>query len=94
VKWRAYYDDETICAGDPFEARPHGVICVAVSGKVWHSRDAYYWHRDMGWTPCDVPGMWDYWLTYIGPKAVLFGRNVRDELYWKIVERAMREGVG
>ena len=84
---RIYYDDGTVYEGDPFQAKPAGVIAV-VSDVVRHSRDAYYWHKDMGWTPCDVPGMWDYLLNYVGPKNVLFGRNVRDDLYWEIVKRA------
>lgn len=94
MAFRIYYGDDSTYSGDPFLAVPHNVICLAVPGKVWHSRDAYYWHKDMGWTPCDVPGMWDYLLNYVGPKAILFGRNVRDDIYWKIVDRAHKEGLG
>lgn len=96
--FRIYYDDGSTYAGDPFEAASHGVIAVVVrrNGKplVWHSRDAYYWHKEMGWTPCDDWGYRDYMLNYIGPKAVLFGRNVRDEQYWAIIKRAIAEGLG
>lgn len=85
-----YYGDFSTYDGDPFLAPPNNVICVVQNGKVWHSRDAYYWHKDMGWTPCDDWGLRDYLLNYIGPKAVLFGRNIRDEDYWKIVEKASK----
>lgn len=91
MTFRIYYGDGTTYSGDPFEACPHNVICLSVPGKVWHSRDAYYWHKDMGFVPCDVPGMWDYLLNYVGPKQILFGRNVRDEDYWRIVARAQSE---
>lgn len=95
MRFRIYYGDGTTYEGYPFDAIPHNVIAVAVEGRpLWHSRDAYYWHKDMGWTPCDVPGMWDYLLNYVGPKAILFGRNVRDDLYWEIVKRATAEGTG
>jgi hypothetical protein len=86
--FRIYYDDCEVEGDDPFTLRPHGVICVAVPGHLWHSKDAYYWHKDMGFVPCDQAGMWDYWLNYIGAKQVLFGRNVRDELYWEIIKKA------
>ena len=87
-----YYGDGTVYDGDPFHAVPHNVIAVKVEGRpLWHSRDYYYWHKDMGWVPCDEAGMWDYWLNYVGPKNVLFGRNIRDDDYWNIVKRAAEE---
>ena len=92
--FRIYYGDGSTYSGDPFEANPHNVTCVAVPGRLWHSKDAYYWAKDQGWVPCDDWGMRDYLLNYIGPKAVLFGRNMRDEDYWKILNRAMEEGIG
>lgn len=93
-----YYGDQTTYKGDPFLVVPHNVVCVAVATtegfKVWHSRDAYYWHKESGWQPCDDWGMRDYLLNYVGAKSVLFGRNVRDDVFWKIVERATKEGLG
>lgn len=89
---KIYYGDGSVYSGDPFQAVPNNVIAVSVEGRpLWHSRDAYYWHKDMGWVPCDVPGMWDYLLNYVGPKAILFGRNVRDDVYWEIVKRATED---
>ena len=38
-------------------------------------------------------GMYDYLMSFKGPKQVLFGRTIRDDLYWQIVVRARREGL-
>lgn len=95
MKFKIYYDDGQIYCADPFEAKPNGVICVAVEGRpLWHSRDYYCWRKDMNWVPMDLWGFNDYMLNYIGAKNVLFGRNVRDDLYWEIVKRATAESIG
>ena len=95
MKWRIYYSDGSTYNGDPFEAPQVDVQAIAQGEPfiVMQGRDAYFW-KDDRWNPCDVPGMWDYLMMHRGPKAVLFGRNVRDDLYWAAVGRATKEGVG
>lgn len=101
-KFCIYYGDGTTYTdrdGSPFEAVSVGVQVVAVgSGNekgydLWHGKEGYYWSNEWGWIGCDQAGMWDYLMTYKGPKAVLFGRSIRDDAFWKIVERAGIEGL-
>lgn len=94
MTWKIYYGDGSTFSnenGDPFHAPSHNVQAVNNNGKTRHGKDAYYWHRDLGWKGCDIPGLWDYLLMYVGPKAVLLGRTIRDEDFWEIVKRAKVE---
>ena len=93
IEWRVYYDDGstfTDLDGSPYDAPATGVqIIVSRSGEktiLSRGKTAYYW-KD-GWNPCDEPGMYDYLMLYKGPKAVLFGRTIRDEEYLKVCEVA------
>lgn len=85
--------------GDPFLAPATGVIVIAIEDaksnkgfRLTLSKDAYY-YKDDRWWGCDDMGMYDYLMTHVGPKAVLFGRTIRDDDYWNIVTRANKEGL-
>lgn len=99
MRWRIYYDDDETYSGDPYLAPATGVITVAVEDRnatkgfcLTKSKDAYYF-KDGRWWGCDDMGMYDYLMSYRGPKAILFGRTVRNDLYWQIVQRALSEGL-
>lgn len=100
MRWRIYYEGGATWSdrdSDPFGAPPAGVIALAIELPaggflVQQSREAYFWKPETGWCPCDLAGLWDYLLLYRGPKAVLFGRSVRDAEFWETVGRATREG--
>lgn len=101
MRFCIYYEDGTTYTerdGGPFHARPYGVQVVvqetAAGAPVRFGKDAFYWRDDVGWQACDTAGLWDYLLMYVGPKAVLFGRSIRDDTFWKVAERAQREGLG
>lgn len=101
MRWRIYYSDGSTFSdrdGPPFEAPQLDVQVVAMHldgrGFINHGKDAYYWRPDIGWSGCDQAGLWDYLMFYRGPKAVIFGRSVRDAVYWQTVERAGLEGTG
>ncbi len=96
-RFRIYYGDGSTYSGDPYFAPPAGVQVVAQENRKYpmSGKHAYYWLPESGWHACDEAGMWDHWLMYRGPKAVIFGREMeRDEEFWEIVTRARREGVG
>lgn len=101
VKFRIYYEDGSTYQEDPFYAPATGaqVIAQADPARVKGfglllGKDAYCW-KDGYWFQCDVAGMWDYVMEHPGPLKVLFGRMmVRNEEYYKIVNRAKVEGLG
>ena len=104
MQWKIYYDDGSVYSdlnGSPFNAPSTGVIVVVTGNSnserefsLVHGKDAFYWNDDIGWwRGCDVAGLWDYLLMYHGPKAVIFGRTIRDDDFWKIVSRASKEGL-
>lgn len=98
MKFRIYYADSAY-SGDPFLAPPAGVLAVAQGADapagfvVIQGKDYYVW-RDGRWDGTDTGGLWDYLLIGTGPKYVLCGRSVRDEVFWAAVGRAATEGVG
>jgi hypothetical protein len=101
--WRIYYGDDSAFSdrdGSPFDAPATNVQAIVkradnASGFViGQGKDAYYWHRDNLWMPCDMMGLYDYLMFYKGPKAVLFGRTIRDKDFWACVDRATKEGLG
>lgn len=101
MRWRVYYADGSTYSdrdGDAFHAPTAGVQVVVMEtpsgAPLRYGKDAYYWREDVGWQACDTPGLWDYLLMYVGPKAILIGRSIRDEDFWRILERAQREGLG
>jgi hypothetical protein len=95
VAWKIYYPEGLTFSdkdGDPFHAPQNNVQVVNNNGKIQSGKDAYYWNPDLGgWNGCDLDGYWDYMKMYVGPKAVLFGRTIRDEDYWEIRKRAKIE---
>lgn len=98
-KFRIYYDDGSTYEGDPYLAPPPGVIIIAIEAPderrgfiLTKGKDSYY-YRDGRWYGCDEGGFWDYMMIHIGPKAVVFGRTIRDDKYWKIIEKASKEGI-
>jgi len=104
MRWRIYYGHREPFSdrdGLPWEAPATDVQAVAkenVKGnppvKVKAGPDAFYWDEAMGWTNCDMMGVWDHLMSYKGPKAILFGRNLPDEQFNKIRARALAEGIG
>jgi hypothetical protein len=99
MKFRIYYEDGTTYASDPFYAASCGVVCVAqekdtpTGWAIRSGRDYYYW-KDERWYECDSGGLWDYLLMHTGPKAVLVGRYVRDDIFYDVMRRAQAEGIG
>jgi len=106
LRWRIYYGPESGHKtfshkdGSPFDAPATDVQVVAQESTrsskgfvLYHHKEGWYWKPDVGWWCCDESGMWDYLMNYRGPKAVLFGRNIRDDDFWKIVQRAEHEGL-
>ena len=104
MRWRIYYGDWKTFSdrdGEPWDAPCVNVQSVAkenVRGsppvKVKDGKDAFYWDKEMGWMGCDTLGLWDYLMLYKGPKAVLFGRTLHDDIFDRIRRRALSEGVG
>lgn len=100
MRWRIYYGDGSTFSdrdGSPFEAPRTNVQVIASEANtptgfsLTHSHDAYVWRDE--WNGTDQLGMWDYLMSHSGPQSVLFGRTVRDDVYWATIGRAGREGV-
>ena len=94
MHWIIYYGDRSTFSskdGDPFHAPAVNVQVVVTDGALQFSKENYYWNDDFGWQGCDIYGLHDYFYTYKGPKAMLFGRSIRDEDFWAIVKRATDE---
>ena len=104
MRFRIYYGDGSTYSGDPYHAPPNNVQCVVqempghergwVISKGEHETKGSWWWDGEHWRVCDTAGMWDYLLMHVGPKAILFGRTLRDSDHWAIIERANREGLG
>lgn len=100
IRFRIYYGDGSAYSGDPYYAPAVNVQVVVNEAynpqgyTVSTSKDAYYWTEIKGWNACDIPGMYDYLMLHRGPKAILFGRTIRDEDWQAIVARAHEEGLG
>ncbi len=99
MKFRIYYDNGDTYSDDPFLAPATGVVVITIEDvkanngfRITKSKDAYY-YKEGRWWGCDDMGMYDYLMSYVGPKAVLFGRTIRDDLYWEITQRAIKEGI-
>ena len=105
TRWRIYYGDDSTFSdrdGSPFDAPTTNIQAVVTElgprskkpFKVQYGLDHHYWHKDNGWVMADWCGFMDYMMMQTGPKAVLFGRTLRDEDFWRIVARANTEGLG
>lgn len=100
MKFRIYYGNGETYSGDPFHAPRVNVQAIAIEDpdasrgcKTITGKDAYYWKHGR-WYGCDTPGMWDYLYFHDGPIAIIFGRTIRDDDYWRMVQRANKEGLG
>lgn len=91
VGFRVYYDGGATWDGDPFAAPGLGVL-VIVERDPDHGRRLvlgatyYTWTGDR-WLPRDEIGFWDY-LQQPGPRKVLFGRWVADDVWTDACRRA------
>ena len=101
MRFRIYYEDREPYSGDPFLAPQTGVLAIALEDppsnrgyRVVVGDDAWYWKPDIGWRGCSQMGLYDYLMLYEGPKAVLFGRMVKNEKFHAAVTRARKEGLG
>lgn len=67
-----------------------------------HGKDIYGWMGGelvdgvwlpgtFGWQGFDTAGMYDYLMMQPGPKVLLFGRTLHNEMYQKCVRRAQNE---
>ncbi len=100
LRWRIYYGDGSTYSGDPYWAPTSNVQAIAVGDtaatrgyRIVTSKDACIYAEE-AWWGCDDAGMWDYLLNHKGPKAVIFGRTISPDTYFKILQRATREGLG
>ncbi len=94
IDWKIYYGNGltfSSAEGDPFHAPGNNAQVVNNGGGLQSGKTAYYWNAESGWNGCDSPGLWDYLLLYIGPKAIVFGRSIRDDAFWEIMKRAIKE---
>jgi hypothetical protein len=89
--FKIYYGDGSTYSGDPFYAPPNNVQVIVNDGAIQSGKTAYYWNPDNGWNGCDTFGLWDHLLMFVGPKAVLFGRTIRDDDFWETMKRAIKE---
>lgn len=102
MRWIVYYADGSTFSdrdGSAFEAPSVGMQCIVqaadnVKGfSIGHGKDYAYW-KENGWNVCDWGGLFDYLMLYRGPKAVLFGRSIRTDDYYRILSRASEAGLG
>ena len=93
-RWKIYYGDGTTYSNEDglLEDAPGINVQViaqadATVGRRLLDSDDFYWWSDDRWDCGDIFGLWDY-LTRPGFKKVLFGRNLHDGDFWKILARA------
>ena len=109
-RFRIYYGSGATYSdrdGSPFDAPPEGVQVIAIEmptptgfGLV-HGGDGErgcdcYFYRDGTWFGSDKHGngLASY-LRELGPRKVVFGKTMAvTEDFWKIVDRAGKEGLG
>ncbi len=82
IQWKIYYgDDSTYNSEDSsaYNVPPHNAQAIVTNGAIQSGKTAYYWSPDNGWNGCDEAGLWDHLLMFKGPKAIVFGRTIRDD---------------
>lgn len=103
IRWRIFYGDYSTFGnrdGSPFEAPMLNVQIINKETPAGPrpfkamSADHYIWREDNQWIGCDLGGLYDYLMMYRGPKAVLWGRTLRDDLWQEIGRWANKEGLG
>lgn len=100
VKWKVYYTGGKTFSdkdGSPFNAPPTGAQVIvktdSLTGRVLLSCCDYYWwdsERD-AWYGGDSGGYYQYMMTYIGPKNVLFGQYISNEEFHDITVKALAD---
>lgn len=94
VPWRIFYGDgsEYDDAANPWAAPALDVqvIRIRAPNPGMTFGQPFYWY-DMGlWYGGDHFGLWDY-LQRLGPKKVIFGRTVPNEVFQRCKDRATRD---
>ena len=101
MKQRIYYGDYSTYEAeqDPFFAPQTDVQVITFENRsergfgIMQGKMGYYLRKGV-WFACDEAGMWDYLMTYSGPKAVIFGRTREQDRFDAILNRAVAEGLG
>lgn len=108
MRFRIYYGDGSTYSGDPFlapsanvqviaqeDSSPKGWILIHGIANASQSYMGWYTWRDdgYGWDIHDEAGFYDYLFNYRGPKAILLGRTIPSQDFFKILDRAGKEGV-
>lgn len=97
-EWAVFYDDPDLdvwsADGHAPESIPRLGVQAVAQGDKWLGRQLliqkdYFWlnYEENRWYGGDLFGLFDY-LASTGPKCVLFGRFVLNEIYQAAVRRA------
>ena len=92
--FRIYYDGGATYDGEPFAAPAFGVLVIAETDaehgrRLIQNADYYCW-REGRWWEMDFVGLVDY-LAQPGPRKVLFGRLVSNEVHQAAFDRAYND---
>jgi len=99
MKWKIRYGDNTTYSnldGEPQDAPKRNIQiisqrCELVSHRIERDNDYYVWDSEYGgWKGCDQFGLYDY-LIDSGFKIVLFGRQLTNEEYSRILTVATQD---
>lgn len=104
MRWRIYYFDREPYSGSTEEealwapvldvqATVHEDPKRAEGFGVVEGRKVYCYKHGRFWGADEI-GMYDYLFHHPGPKAVLFGRTIKDDDWNAAVQRAIKEGLG
>lgn len=104
MKWRIYYSDRDPVSGSTDEeafwvptidvqATVHEELKRATGFGVVTERKVYCYKDGRFWGADEI-GMYDYLFHHPGPKAILFGRTIKDDNWNTAVQRAIKEGLG
>lgn len=103
ILWRIYYSDNTFDSsqGTLEDAPAFGVVCIVspndlVGRVILHRHDFYYWVPPDGnvkgyWSGGDARGVFDRLLFRLPFMALLEGRNVRREVFNKVMVDADKD---
>src|SRR3990172_5918358 len=89
--FRVYYDGGATYDGDPFWTPVFGVLVIVEQDpdhgrRLVSAKDYYVWEHKRWWA-VDFVGMVDY-LARPGPRRVLFGRTVPNDVWYAAMRRA------
>jgi hypothetical protein len=91
--FRIYYDGGNTYDGDPFCAPAFGILVIVEKDeehgrRLVTAKDYYCWDENNNrWWCFDYIGMIDY-LAQPGRKRVLFGRTVKNSIWYSAMKRA------